>query len=360
MGKNTSNIIFYLCYNTLRVIKEENLLTNELIEAIEEFEKLKGIPKEMIISSLEDAIRIAYKKKFQNSGDIFVNINKETGEIKIFRRAKVVENAHSVKEISIKDAKNIKDNAQIDETIDVEILPDKLGFVAMQVAKQILVQKIVSLERDVIYDEFKDKIGKVLTGKVSRIIGSNIYVKLEKGEGRIPQGLRIPNEEYYVGKELKVYVLDVLKTSRGPDIILSRIDANLLKYLLQREIPEINDGIVEIKGIVREPGKRAKVAVHSYKSEVDPVGACIGTKGVRITNISKELSDEKIDIIRWSDNPKEYIKYALSPAKISRVETFDKKAVVYLPVDQIPLAIGKEGINVKLASKLTGYSIELK
>lgn len=335
-------------------------MANELIEAIEEFEKLKGIPKEMIISSLEDAIRIAYKKKFPNSGDIFVNINKETGEIKIFRRAKVVENAQNSEEISIKDAKNIKTNAQIDEVIDVEILPDKLGFVAMQVAKQILVQKIVSLERDVIYEEYKNKINKVLTGKVSRIISSNIYVKLEKGEGKIPQGLKIPKEEYFVGKELKVYVLDVIKTSKGPDIILSRIDVNLLKYLLQREIPEINDEIVEIKGIVREPGERAKVSVHSYKSDIDPVGACIGSKGVRITNISKELAGEKIDIVRWSDNPKEYIKYALSPAKVTKVEILDKKAFVYLPSDQIPLAIGKEGINVKLASKLTGYLIELK
>lgn len=349
-----------MCYNSLRVIKEENVLANELIEAIEEFEKLKGIPKEKIIASLEDAIRIAYKKKFPNSGDIFVNINKETGDIKIYRRAKVVKNAQNIREISIEDAKNIKDDAQIDEIINVEILPDKLGFVAMQVAKQILIQKIVSLERDIVYDEFKDKINKVFTGKVSRIIGSNIYVKIEKGEGRIPQSLRIPKEEYFVGKELKVLIVDVLKTSKGPDIILSRVDNNLLKYLLEREIPEIMDGIVEIKGIIREPGERAKVSVHSYKSDIDPVGACIGTKGVRITNISRELAGEKIDIVKWSDDPKEYVKYALSPAKVNRVEIIGSKAIVYLSKDQIPLAIGKEGINVKLASKLTGYSIELK
>lgn len=342
------------------MIKEDQVLANELIEAIEEFEKLKGIPKEMIISSLEDSLRIAYKKKFPNSGDIFVNINKETGEIKIFRRAKVVQKAKNNKEISIKEAQNIKEGAQIDEIIDVEILPDKLGFVAMQLAKQILLQKIVLLEKEVIYEEFKDKVGKVLTGKVSRIIGNNIYIKFEKGEGRIPSSLKIPKEEYSIGKELKVFVVDVIKTSKGPDIILSRIDNNLLKYLLEREIPEISDEIVEIKGIAREPGERAKVSVHSYKPDVDPVGACIGTKGVRITNISKELSGEKIDIIRWSDDPKEYIKYALSPAKVKNVEIINKKAIVYLQQDQIPLAIGKEGINVKLASKLTGYSIELK
>jgi len=336
------------------------VLTNELIEAIEEFEKLKGIPKEKILASLEDAIKVAYKKKFPNSGDIIVNINKDTGEIKIFKRVKVVENAQSSTEISLKDAKNIKKDVVLDEMMDIEILPEKLGFVAMRVAKQVLIQRIVALEREAVFEEFKDKIGKVLTGKVSRIIGSDIFVKFDRGEGRIPKNLKILKEDYFVGKELKVYIVDVVKTSKGPDIILSRIDNNLLKYLLEKEIPEIIDGIVEIKGVVREPGERAKVAVHSYKSDIDPVGACIGSKGVRITSISRELAGEKIDIVRWSDDPKEYIKFALSPAKVEKVEIIDKRAIVVLPQDQIPLAIGKEGINVKLASKLTGYLIELR
>jgi len=333
---------------------------SELIKAIEELEKTKGIPKEKVLRVLEDAISIAYRKKFPGSGDIHVYINPETGEIKIFTKMHVVEKAEKKGEISLKDAQKIKKDAKVDEIIDMEILPEKLGFVAMQVAKQVLIQKIVHLEREVLYEQYKDKKGTVIPGKVSRIIGRTIFVKIDDVEGRIPPSFVIPKERYTKGKELKVYVEDVIRTSKGPDIILSRTSPELLKLLLEKEIPEIMDGIVEIKGIIREPGERAKVAVHSYKPDVDPVGACIGTKGVRITSISKELSGEKIDIVRWSDVPEEYIKYALSPAKVEKVQIKDKRAIVYVSSEQVPLAIGKEGINVKLASKLTGYILELR
>lgn len=339
-----------------------------LIEATEQLEREKGIPKEVVIKSLCDAMVTAYKKHIRahEITNIVAHVDEASGEIGVFRVKTVVEEVEDeLSEITLKDAKKIDPDVELEGTVEIEVTPADFGRIAAQSAKQVIVQRIREAERKLILDEFTDRKGSLVTGIIQRIEQRNVMVNIGRTEAVLPYREQIPGEYYRVNDRIRVYVLDVRETTRLPQVIVSQVHPRIVQELFELEVPEIEDGIVEIKSISREAGYRTKIAVTSSDPEVDPVGACIGPRGSRIQTIVNELKNEKIDIIRYSEDPVEYIINALSPARIVNVDIIEntetnKVAVVVVPDDQLSLAIGKEGQNVRLAHRLTGWKIDIK
>jgi N utilization substance protein A len=335
----------------------------ELINALEQLEREKGIDKEIIVEAIEAALISAYKRNFKSTQNVRINIDRHTGEVRVFAIKKVKSNPQNeLLEISIEDAKKINSSLEEDDVAEIEVTPRRFGRIAAQTAKQVVMQRLKEAERDLIYDEFYNKEGEIATGIIQRSDSRNLIIDMGRAEAILPFQEQTFGEVYNFNDRIKVYILEVKKTPRGPQITVSRTHPGLVKRLFELEVPEIHDGTAEIKAISREPGSRTKIAVFSKDENVDPVGACVGQKGTRVQAIVDELKGEKIDIIRWSSNPSEYISSSLSPAKVIRVDIDEeaKSAKVIVPDYQLSLAIGKEGQNARLAAKLTGWKIDIK
>ncbi len=336
----------------------------ELVSAMDELEKERGIKKEYLIESLETALVTAYKKNFDSVDNVKVNINGETGEVHVYSVMEVVEKVEDpLLEISLEKAKKINPKVKIGETVDIEIIPKDFGRIAAQTAKQVVVQKIREVERELIYNEYSDKKGEIVSGIVQKADTGTLVIDLGKLEGVMPLKEQIPTEHYKVNDKIKGYVLSVEKGNKGnPQVIISRSHPNFVKRLFELEIPEIYEGLIEIKSVSREAGYRSKVAVYSKNENIDPVGSCVGQKGVRIQNIINELNGEKIDVIEWSEDPSIYIAASLLPAQVMAVDVKEdeKFAQVIVPDDQLSLAIGKSGQNARLAARLTNWKIDIK
>lgn len=335
----------------------------ELMHALEQLEKEKGIEKELLINAIEAALMSAYKKNFGPAQNARIYIDRDTGAVKVFALKKVTtEPENDILDISLEAAKKIKVTAEENDMIEVEVTPRKFGRIAAQAAKQVVVQRIKEAERGIIFEEFYNKEDDIVSGLVQRFDRRNVIIDLGKVEAILASSEQTVGETYNISDRLKVYVLEVRKTPKGPQIMVSRTHPSLVKRLFELEVPEIHDGIVEIKGISREPGSRTKIAVFSRDENVDPVGACVGHRGIRVQAIVDELRGEKIDIIKWSSNAGEFISSSLSPAKVLRVDVNEneKAARVIVPDYQLSLAIGKEGQNARLSAKLTGWKIDIK
>lgn len=341
-------------------------MNQEFIEALKEIVKEKGISEDLLFLTIEDALVAAYKKNYinaPNSQNVKVTMNRETGEIHVYSQKEVVEEAYDdVTEISLEDAKKIDPRYEEGDVVDIEVTPRKFGRVAAQAAKQVVIQRIKEAERSIIYNEFITKEYDIITGSVIRKDKGNVFVNLGKIEAVLGPNEQMPGEEYNFNDKLKLYIVEVKNTTKGAQVVVSRIHPGLVKRLFELEVPEIYNGVVEIKSISREAGSRTKIAVHSNDETVDPMGACVGAKGVRVQNIVNELKNEKIDIIKYSKLPEEYIANALSPAKVLDVtlDENNKSAQIVVEDSQLSLAIGKEGQNVRLAAKLTGWKIDIK
>lgn len=335
----------------------------EFTEALDQLEKDKGISKDVLIDAVEAALISSYKRNFGSAQNVRVEINRDTGEVYVYAQKKVTDEViDDLSEIHIDDAKQINLNYEIDDIVENEVTPKNFGRIAAQTAKQVVVQRIREAERGIVYEEFINRESEIITGEVSRVSKGNVYINLGRSEAILGPAEQIPNEEYKHGDRIKCYIVEVKKTTKGPQILLSRTHPGLVKRLFELEVPEIHDGIVEIKSISREAGSRAKIAVDSKNPDVDAVGACVGSKGARVQTIVDELKGEKIDIIKYSDDPKEFISSSLSPAKVLScdVNNEEKTAKVIVPDYQLSLAIGKEGQNARLAAKLTGWKIDIK
>lgn len=335
----------------------------DFINALTEIEKEKGISKDVIFDALESALISSYKKNFGTSQNVEIDMNRDTGEVKVFAIKKVVEKAENENlEISLEEAKKIDQRYEIGDQVRIEVTPKNFGRIAAQTAKQVVIQRIRDAEREVIYEEFVNRENEIITGMVQRISKNIVYIDLGKTEGILPPSEQMENEEYKQGDRLKLLILQVNKTTKGPQIILSRSHPNLVRRLFELEVPEISEGIVEIHSISREAGSRTKIAVYSKDPNVDPLGACVGTKGNRVKVIVDELKGEKIDIVIWSKNIEEFIANSLSPSKVLKVipNKEEKSAMVVVPDYQLSLAIGKEGQNARLAAKLTNWKIDIK
>lgn len=333
------------------------------MEALEDLERERGIAKEVLLEAIEAALVSAYKRNFASAANVRVVIDRASGAPRVLAQKTVVAQVTDPRlEISLEDARKISGAYQLGDIVEEEVTPRNFGRIAAQNAKQVVVQRIREAERGIIYDEFLNRESDIVTGMVHRIEGRNVLVDLGRTEGLLPPTEQIPNETYRLGDRIKCYVVEVKKTTKGPQIHLSRTHPGLLKRLLELEVPEIHDGVVEIKAISREAGSRAKVAVWSRDENVDPLGACVGQRGQRIQAIVNELRGEKIDIIKWSHDPQEFVAQALSPAKVTSVtiEEDGRVARVVVPDYQLSLAIGKEGQNARLAAKLTGLKIDIK
>jgi len=338
-------------------------MSAELILALEQLEKEKGIKKDIIIEAIEAALISAYKKNFGSAMNVKVNIDRETGDVKVFGLRKVAEIPDlDAMDISVDEAKKINSALEVGDIAEMEVTPRTFGRIAAQTAKQVVVQKLREAERGIIYDEFYNKENDIVTGIIQRVEKRNVIVDLGKTEAVLATSEQTPGEEYNFNERLKTYIVEVKKTTKGPQIMISRTHPGLVKRLFELEVPEIHDGTVEIKSISREPGSRTKIAVYSKDDNVDPVGACVGQRGTRVQAIVDELRGEKIDIIKWSNDVRDYISSSLSPAKVVRVDIIEdqKAAKVIVPDYQLSLAIGKEGQNARLAAKLTGWKIDIK
>ena len=338
-----------------------------LFEAAEQFEREKGISKEVLIASLCDALAAAYKKHIKDKDAMNVEaiLDEQNGEIGVFRTKVVVEDVEDEDlEISLKDAKEIDEDVELDDEVKI-VTPENFGRVAAQSAKQVITQRIREAERKMVLDEFMSKKGTLITGIIQRRTDRAVIVNIGKTDAIMPTREQIPGEYYKPGNRIRVFVLDVKETSKLPQVIVSQAHAEIVRELIELEVPEIEDGIVEIKSIAREAGFRTKLAVWSNDPSVDSVGACIGPRGTRIQTIVGELKNEKIDIVRYSEDPVEYIVNALSPARIISVDILADEedrheAFVIVPDDQLSLAIGREGQNVRLAHRLTNWKIDIK
>ena len=338
-------------------------MSAELIQALEQLEKEKGIEKEVLIEAIEAALISAYKRNFGSTQNVKIAIDPKSGDVKVFALKRVSSIPDSGNgDISLEEARKINSEYEEEDIAEIEVTPRKFGRIAAQTAKQVVMQRIREAERGIIFDEFYNKEGDIVTGLIQRSERKNVIIDLGKTEAIIAPSEQTNGEEYRFNDRIKTYIVEVKKTTKGPQIMVSRTHPGLVKRLFELEVPEIHDGTVEIKSISREPGSRTKIAVFSRDANVDPVGACVGQKGTRVQAIVDELRGEKIDIIKWSSNPEEYISSSLSPAKVVRVDVneADRAARVIVPDFQLSLAIGKEGQNARLAAKLTGWKIDIK
>lgn len=338
-----------------------------LLEAVEALVKIKKVDRNMVFDALEMVLLTAYKKESGSNAKASVSLNRETGEYKIYEEKTVVDEIHedsenAINEITVEEAKKIDRSYEAGDMLRIDVTPKNFGRVAAKAAKQVMIQKLREAERGSIYDEFSGREGDVITGVVKWNESRTIFVDLGRVEGILPFAEQIEGEEFQPNDKIKCYVLEVRKTTKGPEIILSRTHPGLLKRLFELEVPEIYSGTVEIKSVVREAGSRSKIAVYAMDPAVDPVGACVGPKGQRVQNIVNELHDEKIDIVRWDEDPAIYIANALSPAKVVSVSVWEeeKSSYVIVPDYQLSLAIGKAGQNARLAAKLTNWKIDIK
>lgn len=341
-------------------------LSKDFKKVLKQIEEEKGLPEEIIISSLEAAMVSAYKKYKGGNHNAEVHINVDSGDFILYEVREVVkEITNEDTEITFEEAKRLEyTDVELGDVIRTEVYPEDFGRIAAQTARQVIIQRLKDAERQVIYEEFADKIGNVINGTIFKAEGDQVLVRIsDRTEAIMPKEESIVGEKYNPGLRMKFYLLDVRQTTRGPRIIVSRTHPGLLRRLLEIEIPEIQDGIVEIRNIVREAGTRAKIAVSSLDVNVEPLGACVGKQGARIKSISNELNGERIDIIVWSSDILAYIKNALSPAKIVKIEPRldqNRSVLAYVHPDQLSLAIGKAGQNVRLAARLTGWKIDIK
>ncbi|OVE74840.1 transcription termination/antitermination protein NusA [bacterium E08(2017)] len=339
-------------------------MNNELLTIINYMEKDRGLDRELLFEAVEYALQSASRKGEDTEEDIRISVDRETCEVRGFAQLEVVETVEDKNlEISLDDARKIDPEVEIGGIVEREVKPKNLGRIAAQTAKQAILQKIRQAERSIVYDEFKDRVGDIISGSVRQFNRSDIIVDLGRTDAIIPSSERVPTEEYQVGERLRGYVVEVTDNPTGPSVVMSRSHPDFVKALFNLEVSEIADGIVEIKGIAREPGYRTKIAVSSKDEKVDPVGACVGMRGIRVKNIVRELSGEKIDIIRWSPDIKTYVTNALSPAKLTQVtldEANERIVHVVTDADQLSLAIGKRGQNVRLCAKLLGLKIDIQ
>ena len=335
----------------------------DFIQALAQIEKEKGISKEILIEAVENSLVTACKNNFGAATEVKVNIDRENGDLTVFSEKVVVEIVDNDQiEISLEDAIALNDAYKIGDIVQEEITPRNFGRIAAQKAKQVVVQKIREAERDVLFNQYITKEKEVVTGIVQREVKDNIVVNLGKIDAIMTKKEQIPGERYSINERVKVYVVEVKESTKGPKIYVSRTHPELIKRLFEQEVPEVHDGVVEIKSVSREAGSRTKIAVHSSNPDVDPVGSCVGHNGARVGIIVHELNGEKVDIIPWSESSEAFIASALSPSKVVKVvvDEEEKSAKVIVPDYQLSLAIGKEGQNARLAAKLTGYRIDIK
>lgn len=336
----------------------------ELILALEELEKEKGIKKSYIIESIETALVTAYKRNFDALENVRVDIDKNTGATHIYAIKDIMENANDeATEITLEEAQKINKDLNLGDTVEVEIVPKDFGRIAAQTAKQVIVQKLREVERDLIFDEYSERKGEIVSGIIQKADRNIVIVDLGRIEGIMLSKEQIPTEKYRVNDKIKAYIMEVERGVKGaPQVMISRSHPDFVRKLLEFEIPEIYEGLIEIKSVSRDPGSRSKVAVYSPDPNIDPVGSCVGAKGVRIQNVINELNDEKIDVIEWDEDPSIYIAAALLPAQILAVDLKEEEkfAKVIVPDDQLSLAIGKSGQNARLAAKLTNWKIDIK
>jgi len=336
----------------------------ELLRALEQLEEERGISKDVIIEAIEAALLSAYKKNFGSTAqNMRIEMDRATGEMRAYQVRTVVEHVEDpTTQIALAQVREWDPSAQVGDMVEVEVTPKDFGRIAAQTAKQVVVQRLREAERELVYKEFRDREGDIVTGIVQRIERKNVYLDLGRIEAVLPPPEQIPRESYRQGERVKAYVVEVRQGTRGPQIVVSRTHPGLLKRLFELEVPEVYEGIVELKAIAREAGTRSKVAVASRDRNVDAVGACVGPKGSRVQAIVDELRGEKIDIVAWSPDAAQFVAAALSPAKVVRVEIQEptKTALVVVPDHQLSLAIGREGQNARLAAKLTGWRIDIK
>ncbi|WP_094607567.1 Transcription termination/antitermination protein NusA [Sporomusa silvacetica DSM 10669] len=335
----------------------------EFMQAFEQLGREKGIAPEILFDAIEAALISAYKRNFSSAQNVRVALERTTGEIHVYARKNVVEDVSDTRlELSLAEAKAIDPRYELEDVVELEVTPKNFGRIAAQTAKQVVVQRIREAERGMIYEEFSNRESDIVTGIVQRIEQKNVFIDLGKAEAVLAPSEQIPDEIYKHNDRLKTYIVEVKKTTKGPQILVSRTHPGLLKRLFELEVPEIHDGVVELKSVAREPGMRSKIAVYSRDETVDPVGACVGHKGMRVQTIVNELKGEKIDIVKWNTDPAKYIANALSPARVISVEVqeAEKMSRVVVPDYQLSLAIGKEGQNARLAAKLTGWKIDIK
>ena len=346
-------------------IVNKGIDTTELIQAMDELEKENGIKKDFLMESIESALVIAYKKNFDcNDENVKVVLDKNDAQMHVYQEKDVVEEvADDKKEISLADAQKINSNYNVGDKVNFELMPKEFGRIAAQTARQVITQKLREASRDVIFTEFADKKGEIITGLVQKADGGAVIMDLGRIEGIMPKKEQIPTEKYHVNDKIRACIISVEKGVKGStQIILSRASTEFVRKLFEIEIPEIYEGVIEIKSISRDAGSRSKVAVYSPNPNIDPVGSCVGQKGIRIQNIINELNGEKIDVIEWNEDPSIYISAALLPAKVLAVDIKEEEkfAQVIVPDDQLSLAIGKGGQNAKLAAKLTNWKIDIK
>lgn len=338
-------------------------MNSEFLEALKDLEKEKGIAVDILLEAIEAALLSAYKRNFGSLQNARVHIDRNTGDFKVYSQRTVVEEVEDERlEINLENARKIDPRFNLGDVVEDEVTPRNFGRIAAQTAKQVVVQRIREAERNIIFEEFSNREGDILTGTVQRIENKNIFIELGKTEAILTPSEQMPGEEYRHGERLKTYIVEVRKTTKGPQILVSRTHPGLLKRLFELEVPELHEGVVELKSIAREAGYRSKIAVFSRDENVDPVGACVGPKGMRVQTIVSELNGEKIDIVKWNPDPSKFVASALSPAKVVAVEVWEdeKVARVIVPDYQLSLAIGKEGQNARLAAKLTGWKIDIK
>jgi N utilization substance protein A len=323
----------------------------------------RGVQPQVIVDAIIESLRVASRKYFIHGEKIIIDFKPEEGELRVFVIKKVVDKVQNpATEISLEEAQKIWSKAKVGDFLEIDLPATTLGRISAQVAKQVIFQKVHDAEQEKIYDEFAPRVGEIVTGIVRRFEAQNIIVEIDKAEAIFPTKEKLPNEDFKRGDRVKAVITHVIRGPKGSQIYLSRTSPRFLAKLLEIEIPEIASGLIEIKDIVRQPGERAKVAVFTSDKDIDPVGACIGVRGNRIQAVTKELQGEKIDIVIWSSDPVSYARAALSPAKIENIIVVNKKEKILralVPKDQLSLAIGKKGVNVKLASRLTGWKIEI-
>ncbi|MFC4735644.1 transcription termination factor NusA [Bacillus daqingensis] len=338
-------------------------MNSEFMEALATIEKDKGIDKEVILEAIEQALITGYKRNFNSAQNVRVDIDRDSGSIRVFARKQVVEEVFDARlEISLEEAHSINPLYEVDDVVEIEVTPRDFGRIAAQTAKQVVTQRVREAERGIIYSDFIDREEDIMTGIVQRQDHRFIYVDLGKVEALMPLSEQMPTESYKHNDRIKAYITKVEKTTKGPQIMISRTHPGLLKRLFELEVPEIYDGAVEVKSVSREAGERSKISVHAENEDIDPVGSCVGPRGQRVQTIVDELRGEKIDIVRWSEDPKVYVANALSPSKVVKVTVNEEEKMtqVIVPDYQLSLAIGKRGQNARLAAKLTGWKIDIK
>lgn len=335
----------------------------DFISAIQELGKEKGIDPEILYKAVEDALVTAYKKNSNTNQNVRVDMNKETGEIHVYAQRTVVEGEPiDETEIVLDEAQAIDARYMAGDIVEVEVTPKNFGRIAAQNAKQVVVQRIREAERGQVYERFQSRNQDIVTGIIQRMENKNVYIDLGKVEAVLTPNEQIPGEIYQYHDRMKTFIVEVKRSTKGPQIMVSRTHPGLLKRLFELEVPEIHDGVVEIKSVAREPGMRSKISVYTADENIDPVGACVGHKGMRVQTIVNELRGEKIDIVKYNEDPAQYVANALSPAKVvsTNINETEKICRVVVPDYQLSLAIGKEGQNARLAAKLTGWKIDIK